>query len=402
MKDEINLKLINSLKAAPAGRDIEVWDTKIEGFVLRKRASGAIYYYFCYTHNERLQRMKLGEVDITGLEVARDKARELRGQLAIGIYPKERQEQAALAAEATAAAAKREKTYKQYLDEIYQPYLLNRPKGRPTEIWRTLNNFTNLFDLKLADIKAGDIQAWITRRRSDGIQEATIKRMLNDLRAALNKAAGEYELIKANPMDKMKPIKVDDKGTVRYLGKHDKDEESRLRAALAERDEKMHDYLLPLVLTALGTGCRLGELIALTWKHVDYDNRVVTITGITSKSSTTRHIPMSDEIYAVLKQWEKQPKVSNIDGYVFTHADGRKLGNIHKAWQNLLIKAKIKNFRFHDCRHDFASRLARAGISLAVIKEILGHSDYKLTSRYSHLNDQTKLDAVNRIAKVAG
>jgi site-specific recombinase XerD len=74
------------------------------------------------------------------------------------------------------------------------------------------------------------------------------------------------------------------------------------------------------------------------------------------------------------------------------------MDNISTSWQNLMASAGIKDFRFHDLRHDFASQLAMKGIDLYRIKDLLGHSTIQLTERYSHLSDEALAEAVEVLA----
>jgi integrase len=68
--------------------------------------------------------------------------------------------------------------------------------------------------------------------------------------------------------------------------------------------------------------------------------------------------------------------------------------NVNRAWAGLCEAARLENFRFHDCRHHFASKLAMAGVDLFTIKELWGHSDFALTQRYAHLAAEHKANAV--------
>jgi integrase len=87
---------------------------------------------------------------------------------------------------------------------------------------------------------------------------------------------------------------------------------------------------------------------------------------------------------AVLRQWKQQ------------HPEGRLFAvkKLDTAWENLIERAGIEDFRFHDCRHDFASRLVMAGVDLNTVRELLGHGDIKMTLRYAHLAPEHKAAAV--------
>jgi site-specific recombinase XerD len=89
----------------------------------------------------------------------------------------------------------------------------------------------------------------------------------------------------------------------------------------------------------------------------------------------------------------------NGTGLVFPGAEGKTRNNIKKAWNNLLKTAQINNLRWHDLRHNFASKLVMAGEDLNTVRELLGHSDLKMTLRYAHLSPEHKASAVARLVK---
>jgi len=155
------------------------------------------------------------------------------------------------------------------------------------------------------------------------------------------------------------------------------------------------DHLKPMVITSLGTGMRRGELFALTWEFVDADLKIISVDGNYAKSGKTRHIPMNSDVLQTLLDWKRQ--TSAIGGLVFRSANGSKFDNVNSSWERVLREAKIENFRWHDMRHTFASRLAMANVDLNTIRELLGHADYNMTLRYAHLAPSHKAAAVERL-----
>ena len=97
----------------------------------------------------------------------------------------------------------------------------------------------------------------------------------------------------------------------------------------------------------------------------------------------------------MLKAWRNQSPSDS--GLVFPNSNGKAFNNVKKAWAGVLEKAKIKEFRWHDLRHHFASRLVMAGVDLNTVRELLGHSDIKMTLRYAHLAPKHKAEAVSRL-----
>ena len=101
---------------------------------------------------------------------------------------------------------------------------------------------------------------------------------------------------------------------------------------------------------------------------------------------------MNKTVLGVLIAWANQ---TNSKGLVFTSpVTKRRFVSIKKAWQQLCNEAKVSDFKFHNCRHHFASRLVMSGIDLNTVRELLGHSELAMTLRYSHLAPQHKLQAV--------
>jgi integrase len=193
-------------------------------------------------------------------------------------------------------------------------------------------------------------------------------------------------------------------------------EEQRLRATLTTRDQdnvaarksanqwradrkrplfpealegSYADHLTPIVLVAINTGLRRGELLSLEWSDMNLEARMLTVRSEHSKSGKQRHVPLNAEALTVLKQWKSQagqgPSVFGI-------------ASIKSSWAALLTTAKVENFRFHDLRHHFASRLVMAGVDLNTVRELLGHADLTMTLRYAHLAPEHLAAAVEKLA----
>jgi len=123
-------------------------------------------------------------------------------------------------------------------------------------------------------------------------------------------------------------------------------------------------------------------------------NNNLTVVSSNAKSGNSRHIPLNNEAKTALLNW--QVDTDNI-GLVFKGKDGNQITDIKKSWSSLLNEAQITNFRFHDLRHHFASKLVMASVDLNTVRELLGHSDLKMTLRYAHLAPEHKAAAVNLI-----
>ena len=162
-------------------------------------------------------------------------------------------------------------------------------------------------------------------------------------------------------------------------------------------DGRYTDYLEPLVVLALNTGLRRGELFNLEWADINLKGRLLTVQGGGAKSGQTRHIPLNEEAFGVLVAWRNQAAGNSL---VFpSPVTNNRLDNINKSWRNLVNAAAIEDFRFHDLRHHFASSLVMAGADLNTVRELLGHASLDMTLRYSHLAPEHKAAAVALLNK---
>lgn len=108
-----------------------------------------------------------------------------------------------------------------------------------------------------------------------------------------------------------------------------------------------------------------------------------------------RHLPLNAEALDTLKRWKKQSKAT---GLVFpSPKTGGRMDNINSSWEELCELAEVADFRFHDLRHSFASRLVMAGVDLNTVRELLGHSDIRMTLRYAHLAPDKLAEAVAKL-----
>jgi integrase len=370
MRARLTLDLIRRL---PAPSDC--WDTVVVGLVLRVRASGKGFYSVRYAGGKRVT---LGPADALSPFKARELARQVLGTIAGGKDPQaERRRRSG-------------QTLRAFLAERYQ---LGGSSGA-TGV-RVTSAFPTLLSRPLAGLTGFQLEQWRAGRRAVGIKDTTINRDLNALRSVLSKAV-QWGVLSEHPMRTVRNAKVDTIGRLRYLSD---DEEQRLRGVLAARDEATHhgDHMVPVVLLALNTGLRRGELLALTWDAVDLVGALLTVKGSSAKSGRTRRVPLNVEAIAVLRAWRLEGWVPT--GLVFAGRDGGRMVSLKTAWKTIATAAKLKDFRFHDLRHTFASRLVQAGVDLNTVRELLGHADLTMTLRYAHLAPGDLAAAVARLVR---
>jgi integrase len=191
----------------------------------------------------------------------------------------------------------------------------------------------------------------------------------------------QEQYIDDNPCKRVRSLKVNNK-IVRYLSE---DEKPRLLSSAKSIGGKF--YLK--VLMALTTGMRKGELDRLRWDEIDFDNGLAILDD--TKNGSPRHTPIPNFIIDELK---KHREIGN--GLLFpSSTDHNQPFDFKRQWNRCLKESDIKNFRWHDMRHDTASTLARDGRTLKEIAEILGHKSLASTDRYTHLSTAHKSQVLN-------
>ena len=165
-----------------------------------------------------------------------------------------------------------------------------------------------------------------------------------------------------------------------HRGSYSGEQEKRLLACC-------NPLLRPIVVTALHTGMRKGEILDLTWNRVDLENGVLAVAD--SKSGDGRKIPMNRLLTDTLGALTIRSE------YVFSREDGIQVRSIRTAFANALRRAGIADLRFHDLRHTFATRLVVAGADLRTVQDLLGHKTITMTMRYSHPGRQHRKWAVD-------
>ncbi|MET0025669.1 MAG: site-specific integrase [Sedimenticola sp.] len=409
MQESITKQLLSVLRkqieAQPITKPLEVRDTSLKGFILRIQPSGVMSYI---VQVGRGKRITLGKANILTVGQARNKATIALGAAADGRDPKE-----ALRVDEGSETP----TLRGFVKGQYGEWVnANRKTGGEVVRLIEKNFFDDFGDTRLELITAWNVEKWRKAQLQEGTKTATLNRKLSALKACLSKAV-DWDVIEIHPLRKVKLGREDQHAVVRYLSQ---DEEKRLREALSARDQKMReerssgnvwrekrgrepmpelstygDHLTPMVLLSINTGMRRGEVFGLHWSDIDFNNNSLVVHGYKAKSGKTRHLPLNTEARCVLKSWQKQQS-SELD-LVFPGRSGKAFNTIKKAWGAILIKANIQNFRWHDLRHHFASKLVMAGVDLNTVRELLGHSDFKLTLRYAHLAPEHKAAAVEKL-----
>ncbi len=236
-------------------------------------------------------------------------------------------------------------------------------------------------------ITAGAIARY-AKDRLGQVKPGTVANELSVLRHLLH-LAHDWDYIDAVPRIKL-PKRSE--GRLRYL---EPEEIGRLLAAGAE---SRNPYLRTIMIVALNTGMRQQEILGLEWERIDLSSARITL--YQTKSGKPRGIPINRDVYEALIALEGD--AAKRTGLLFTGRDGGAWGKIRTAFELALKRAGVKDFTFHDLRHTFASHAIMRGVSLADLKEILGHSTITMTLRYAHLSPTHLRAAVEKVEGLTG
>ena len=405
MLKKLTQSFVQSLK--PEVEPYCVTDTECGGLYVYVGKSKKTYYLKYLDHNKKQRKHKIGEAgDVLTVTQARILSNQLKARLATGelLVPEKKSPKLSLG---------------EFINDIYAPWRRDNHKAAEHTLGMLRSNFESLFYSKeIANLSILEFYEWRKKRLQSGRKAATVNKNIVALKAALNWGV-KHNYILSNPLAKMETLKEYDSDTkVRYLTE---DERSRLMLAIEEREKRLRherdnhnkwlrerghplmpdlhggfaDHIKPMVLLALNTGIRQGNLFALKWGDVDFNSKTLTLRAAVSKAGKTHQVSLNDVCMGLLTLWRQQWQDKKDDDLVFpSPVTGSRLTNVKKAWSAILKEADIKNFRWHDMRHDFASRLVMHGVDLNTVRDLLGHADLKMTLRYAHLAPNVTMRAV--------
>jgi len=256
-------------------------------------------------------------------------------------------------------------------------------------------------DIPLKDVTPRHIAEYKTFCRDKGLSPSSINHRRGLLCHAFKLGIREWEWVRENPVDRVRREKVNN-ARDRWLTV---EEQNRLLdncviyvTGLKNVKEPRY-WLQEIVLFALNTGMRQDEILSLLWTNVDLFRRTATV--VRSKNGEKRTVPLNLTVLELLK---RKTKVRHIkSNFVFASEAGTKVDhrNLLRAFYNALKRVEIEDFRFHDLRHTFATRLAQAGIDLYKIAKLLGHKDIKMTQRYAHHYPESLRDGVEILDRIS-
>lgn len=268
-------------------------------------------------------------------------------------------------------------------------------------------------DLPINEIKSLKVQDFYNKLYLDKISPNNIKKTHKLLRQFFAYAEREGYIIK-NPCDNTtlpKTKKESEDIINERKNKFQYFTEDEIKELLKIFDNTRYKNI---VVFALGTGMRKGEILGLQWQDIDFDNKQIqvihnlsytadihedgkkyysTILQTPKSENSIRIIPMSNKIYELLSS------LPHKSDYVFCNNQGNHIDIkwTEKFWHNKLKNTNFYNKRFHDLRHTFATMLLLHGANLVQIKELLGHSSVKITEMYLDALPKSKADVIEKI-----
>ena len=360
--------------------DCVVWDTDLPGFGVRLMPSGRkTWVVQKRTKAGRSIRLKIGRSDELSAEQARDEAKRLISQIALGSDP---------AADRRAARlAERERRNAPTLAQLAEDWIADRRRSwRPateTEFRRQLEH-----DVlpALGRMRAADVKQRHVAELHRSVRPVLANRIVGTIRSMYAWAIAhgdDWPSITANPA-----VGVVMNPEHRRERFPTNGELQRLVTVLHGRDDLASRFYLFLLLT----GARRGEAENMRWIDVDLEAAVWTKPAGSTKQKRVHRLPLSPEAVDLLRQ------VQAVEQFMpFARLDAWRL---RQAWTSILAEAKISDLRVHDLRHWHASLLASMGLSLPIIGALLGHSSPSTTARYAHLLDETLRQATDRVGEI--
>lgn len=272
---------------------------------------------------------------------------------------------------------------KDFIDEIYLPWAKANKRSCRDDVWRSGVLIEYFGKQRRDEIAPFQIERFKHERRAGltwrGTQRtpASVNRELEVLSRIYSIAIDNGMNIQ-NPCRKVRLLRMDNQRN-RYLSE---DEETRLMAIFEGR----RAHLRSIVILALHTGMRRGEILSLRWNQIDFERSLILVQR--TKTGRDRIIPMNSTVRETLAAIRQQAEGNQVF----------PINDVKRSFAYACVKAKIADFRFHDLRHTAATRLADRGADAFQIAAILGHSSIQMTARYTHATSDGLRRAMESLA----
>ena len=242
-------------------------------------------------------------------------------------------------------------------------------------------------EIKLVDITPVIINRFMEQKIKSGLSNKTVNHLLTTLGTAFNWAINNNYMM-YNPVSRVKKLKVQQK-EIEFLT------EEEIKKVLEVAETEYPDFY-PILITTIYSGMRRGEILGLTWDCINFDKSIIKVrkslykgTLSTPKTDCSiRDIQVPSKLIQVLKQYKKFA-VENEFNLVFTQKNGKPIDAdnlMNRRYRKILKLAGVKQIRFHDLRHTYASLLISKDLNFKYIQKQMGHSSFEVTmNTYAHL-----------------
>lgn len=250
-----------------------------------------------------------------------------------------------------------------------------------------LDRFTHILpyfgEIPMRDLNRSLIRKYRQERCAEkpSLKPATVNRDLSVLRRLCNWAV-EEGIVPANPLGRLRMER----------------ERRTKRPMMSVREEQLLMAYAPvhlrrIILCALDTGMRRGEILGQRWEDVDFDNRLLHVTRSKTAEGESRIVPLTARVYEMLLSFRRD------QGIVFTYGDS-PVKIVKTSWAASLRRSGLRHFRLHDLRHTANSRMMLAGVMQEVRREIIGHSSQHsrdVNDRYTQIGLAELKDAIRKL-----
>lgn len=247
----------------------------------------------------------------------------------------------------------------------------------------------------IQSLKPADIHGYIAERKSTGVCSSTVNRELSFMGSCIAWCNRKLGWNLPNPVKDHRMQEPE--GRTRWLNR---DEAERL-VSIAKAQTRA-PWLSNVIVVALNTGMRRGEILGLEWDRVDLQSRRIRLEGRHTKAGKSRTVPMNDTARsALLNQARFRAEHCPASPWVFCDKSGKRIGRTTRSFNYACQKAGLMDFRFHDLRHTCAAWLVTAGVPLPEVRDLLGHSTVIMTERYAHLSPDNLRVAVGVLDRLS-
>lgn len=264
-----------------------------------------------------------------------------------------------------------------YEEDILPGKKSARDQSQQLEVWRELIGHESLLTLSPATLM--EARTKLSKRKNRYgklVSNSTVNRYLAALSHVLTVAETTYSWIAQNPMKKVPKLK-EPQGRVRALC------EEEIAQLLSACKETGNAVLELVVLIALTSGMRKGEVLGLRWDDILFEKGLAIIQD--PKNGERRSAILLPVVVEELKK--RKEAITSPEGLIFPNRKGTGPVDLKKPWARAVNKANLKDFRFHDLRHTAATLIANGGGSVPQIATVLGHKSFRMASRYAHLTE---------------